>query len=204
MTPEDHATLLRAFEVDRLLKLLTLEAKKHHDGHYAIFACTTGYQVAFGTPTLDSEKGRRQLAALPRFLTLKEALIAALVAAKTFADYGEKGAQRPGREALVAAMLTFTHHGRSYCQGRVLWSDGGTSPVWFACECGAKFPFADWSPGNTHPQDDPIGQAILHIHTVHGFPLKETYQMFKAFPRLGVVLAPQQQRMEANAHRMVV
>jgi hypothetical protein len=94
MTPQEHTTLLRAFEVDRLLKLLTLEAKKQHDGHYTIFSCTTGYKVAFGTPDLDGGTGRAQLGHIPACATLKEALIAALVAAQTFADYGRGVAPR--------------------------------------------------------------------------------------------------------------
>jgi hypothetical protein len=36
LTKEEHATLLRSFEVDRLLKLVTLEAKRRHDGHFGV------------------------------------------------------------------------------------------------------------------------------------------------------------------------
>ena len=82
LTKEEHATLLRSFEVDRLLKLVTLEAKRLHDGHLTIFALTTHYQVAFGPPALASGKLRPQLAAVPSVPTLKEALIAALVEEK--------------------------------------------------------------------------------------------------------------------------
>ena len=87
LTKEEHATLLRSFEVDRLLKLVTLEALRLQDGHFTIFALTTHYKVAFGTPDLDSGKGRPQLAEMPGSPTLKEALIAALVQGKDFADY---------------------------------------------------------------------------------------------------------------------
>jgi hypothetical protein len=87
LTKEEHATLLRSFEVDRLLKLVTLEAKRLHDGHFTIFAFTTHYKVAFGTPDLDSGKGRPQLAEMPGSPTLKEALIAALVEGKDFDEY---------------------------------------------------------------------------------------------------------------------
>ena len=51
LTQEEHAALLRSFAVDRLLQLVTLEAKRLHDGHVTIFALTTHYQVAFGLPT---------------------------------------------------------------------------------------------------------------------------------------------------------
>jgi hypothetical protein len=87
LTKEEHATLLRSFEVDRLLKLVTLEAKRLHDGHFTIFAFTTHYKVALGTPDLDGGKGRPQLAEMPGSPTLKEALIAALVEGKDFDAY---------------------------------------------------------------------------------------------------------------------
>jgi hypothetical protein len=90
LTPEDHAKRLRSFEVDRLLKLLALEAQRLHDGHYAIFSFTTGFKVAFGTPQIypiNPGTAYVQLRAMPSFPTLKEALIAALVAGKDFADY---------------------------------------------------------------------------------------------------------------------
>ena len=87
LTKEEHATLLRSFEVDRLLKLVTLEAKRLHDGHFTVCAFTTEYKVAFGTPDLESGKGRPQLAEMPGAPTLKEALIAALVEGKDFDEY---------------------------------------------------------------------------------------------------------------------
>ena len=82
LTTEEHATLLRSFAIDRLLQLVTLEAKRRHDGHVTIVALTTQYQVAFGPPTLspgsaggtDAPRAER-----PGAPTLKEALIAALV-----------------------------------------------------------------------------------------------------------------------------
>src|SRR5215510_16357575 len=46
MTKEEHAALLRSLAVDRLLQLVTLEAKRLHDGHVTIVALTTHYQVA--------------------------------------------------------------------------------------------------------------------------------------------------------------
>lgn len=82
LTKEGHAMLLRSLEVDRLLQLVTLEAKRLHDGHFTIFALTTHYRVAFGTPDLESGKGCPQLAEPPGSPTLKEALITALVEGK--------------------------------------------------------------------------------------------------------------------------
>ena len=82
LTKEEYAALLRSFAVDRLLQLLTLEAKRLHDGHVTIFALTTHYQVAFGPPTLSpSAAGGASAprAERPGSPTLKEALMTALV-----------------------------------------------------------------------------------------------------------------------------
>ena len=38
LTTEEHAALLRSLAVDRLLQLVTLEAKRRHDGHVTIVA----------------------------------------------------------------------------------------------------------------------------------------------------------------------
>jgi hypothetical protein len=62
--------------------LVTLEAKRLYDGPFTVFALTTHYKGAFGTPDLDGGKGRPQLAEMPGAPTLKEALIAALVEGK--------------------------------------------------------------------------------------------------------------------------
>jgi hypothetical protein len=91
LTKEEHAVLLRSFAVDRLLQLVTLEAKRRHDGHVTIFALTTQYQVAFGLPTLspgsaggaDAPRAER-----PGSPTLKEALMTALVEGKDGDDAG--------------------------------------------------------------------------------------------------------------------
>jgi hypothetical protein len=85
LTTEEHAALLRSFAVDRLLQLVTLEAKRRHDGHVTIVALTTHYQVAFGPPTLSP--GSAGGASAPRAerpgsLTLKEALMTAIVEGK--------------------------------------------------------------------------------------------------------------------------
>ena len=91
LTQEEHAALLRSFAVDRLLQLVTLEAKRLHDGHVTIFALTTHYQVAFGPPTLSP--GSAGSASAPRAdrpgsPTLKEALITAMVEGKDSDDAG--------------------------------------------------------------------------------------------------------------------
>jgi hypothetical protein len=89
LTKEEYTALLRSFAVDRLLQLVTLEAKRLHDGHLTIVALTTHYQVAFGPPTLspgsaggaDAPRAER-----PGSPTLKEALITAMVEGKNFDD----------------------------------------------------------------------------------------------------------------------
>ena len=91
LTKEEHTTLLHSFEVDRLMQLVTLEAKRRHDGHVTIVALTTHYQVAFGPPTLspDSAGGASApRAERPSSPTLKEALITALVEEKGGDDAG--------------------------------------------------------------------------------------------------------------------
>ena len=91
LTKEEHAALLRSFAVDRLLQLVTLEAKRRHDGHVTIVALTTHYQVAFGPPTLSP--GSAGGASVPRAErpgspTLTEALMTALVEGKDGDDAG--------------------------------------------------------------------------------------------------------------------
>jgi hypothetical protein len=66
LTKEEHATLLRRFAVDRLLQLVTLEAKRLHDGHVTIVALTTHYQVAFRSPTLSPGSAGGASAPTPR------------------------------------------------------------------------------------------------------------------------------------------
>ena len=82
LTTEEHATLLHSFAVDRLLQLVTLEAKRRHDGHVTIVALTTHYEVAFGPLTLSpgsAGSAYAPRAERPGSPTLKEALITALV-----------------------------------------------------------------------------------------------------------------------------
>ena len=91
LTKEEHAALLRSFAVDRLLQLVTLEAKRLHDGHVTIVALTTHYQVAFGPPTLSPGSAggaSAQRAERPGSPTLKEALITAMVEGKDGDDSG--------------------------------------------------------------------------------------------------------------------
>jgi hypothetical protein len=82
LTTEEHATLLRSLAVNRLLQLVTLEAKRRHDGHVTIVALTTHYQVAFGPPTLSPNAAggaSAPRAERPGSPTLTEALMMALV-----------------------------------------------------------------------------------------------------------------------------
>jgi hypothetical protein len=91
LTKEEHAALLRSFAVDRLLKLVTLEAKRLHDGHVTIVALTTHSQVAFGSPTLSPGSAGGAYAPraeMPGSPTLKEALITAMVEGKDGDDSG--------------------------------------------------------------------------------------------------------------------
>ena len=91
LTPEVHTALLSRFTVEHLLTLVSVEAKRFHDGHYAILAFREYYKAAFGTPSLYPDRSNgsshAQVNAMPHFPTLKEALIAALVSGKEFTDY---------------------------------------------------------------------------------------------------------------------
>lgn len=70
-----------------LLALLTVWARQHHGGHYTIFAFTTGYKVALGTPNLyPGGTAYAQVSAMPPFPTLKRALVHALLSDTTFYD----------------------------------------------------------------------------------------------------------------------
>ena len=62
---------------DKLAELMTAAttlAKTKADGHLTILKFTGGWKVAFGTPELDVGAGREEVAMLPAFKTLEEAL----------------------------------------------------------------------------------------------------------------------------------
>jgi hypothetical protein len=81
----DIVAILKSFEVDRLLKLMALHARKHHDGHFTVFSFTTGYKAAFGTPDLDiAGAGRVQLQKIEPQKKLKDSLVQALSDEKDF------------------------------------------------------------------------------------------------------------------------
>ena len=82
-----YTRLLHTYDAAQLLALMDLEAHKHYDGHYTIFSFTTGYKAAFGTPDLDHERGRLQLAQIPNSPSMQAALVAALVTKRTFDDF---------------------------------------------------------------------------------------------------------------------
>ena len=90
LTDKEHAALLSAFELPQLLQLVGLEAKRQHGEGYTILSFNSGFKVAFGTPTMwpwGGGAGYAEVASMTHYPTLKEALIAALVTGKTFADY---------------------------------------------------------------------------------------------------------------------
>lgn len=84
MNKDEHRRLLSSFEVDRLLKILAIEAKKHSGGHFTILSFTTHYKVAFGTPDLYGGQGYEQVGAMRGREKLKDAVIDALVEARDF------------------------------------------------------------------------------------------------------------------------
>ena len=84
---EQIVDILGSFEVDRLLKLMALHARKKHDGHFSVFSFTTGYKAAFGTPDMDSGGGRVQLLKIKSHSRIKDALVESLALEKTFFDH---------------------------------------------------------------------------------------------------------------------
>lgn len=70
---EEHRKQLNGFQVDRLIKLLSIEALKKHDGHLKF---TTNYKVMLGTIGCDTYG---ELGKLRGFKTLKEAIVDVLV-----------------------------------------------------------------------------------------------------------------------------
>lgn len=62
-------------DIETLVALATRIADHKTDGHLTILRFTSGWKCGFGTPTLDSADGRREVAALPSFPTFREAML---------------------------------------------------------------------------------------------------------------------------------
>lgn len=71
-------------KIETFLREILREAQKHHDGHFTLLAFTTGFKCAFGTPDLDSGKGREQVDNLPKYGQLSEALGMLLLVPQSF------------------------------------------------------------------------------------------------------------------------
>ena len=84
---EDVRTLLSKFNVEQLIDLMEIKAKKYRNFHYSIFSFNTEYKVAFGIVDVYSNLGHYQLASIKGSPTLKEAIINAIICEKTFSDY---------------------------------------------------------------------------------------------------------------------
>ncbi len=76
---ETERQLLESMGTEALLNLLKIFANEYQDGHYTIMSFTTGYKIMFGTPDLDSGKGRDRVNQLPIYQTMKEALVWAIL-----------------------------------------------------------------------------------------------------------------------------
>ena len=63
---------------DDIVALATITAKCYADGHLTILKFTTGWKCMVGTPDLDSGEGRKQIAALPDYESLNDAVVADL------------------------------------------------------------------------------------------------------------------------------
>lgn len=84
MNANEYRSLLESFDLDALLSFLKGQAGAHFDGHYSILSFTTGFKVAFGTPDLNAGRDYNELLEMPSFPTLKEAVIGALITARSF------------------------------------------------------------------------------------------------------------------------
>lgn len=63
------------FDLELLLQITQAKAVKISDGHLSFFKFGSGWKVMFGTPNLDTGKGRVEVRDLKTFDTLKDALI---------------------------------------------------------------------------------------------------------------------------------
>ncbi len=72
---KEKQKIYKSFELDRLLKLMQIHAIEKYNGHFSIFMFTSGFKIAFGTPS----NLRLQLWPMPTFSNLKEAVIFTLV-----------------------------------------------------------------------------------------------------------------------------
>jgi len=104
MTLDEHRKHLQRFEVDRLLKLLALEADKQFDGQYSIFHTSRGYLVIFGLPPAGYDIA---LDTYPYYPSLKEAIIAELVLERSFRFFAtrQQGMQQETLHRLIEEFL---------------------------------------------------------------------------------------------------
>ena len=72
---KEKQKIYKSFELDRLIKLMKIRAIEKYDGHFSIFSFTSGYKIAFGTPS----DLYVQLWPMPSFEDLKEGVIFTLL-----------------------------------------------------------------------------------------------------------------------------
>ena len=65
--------------LEKLVTCVEDIARKKHDGHLTIMKFTTGWKAFFGTPDLDSGKGRLWIFTLKSFETIEDALLNCLI-----------------------------------------------------------------------------------------------------------------------------
>lgn len=61
-------------DVAELVRQVEQVAREQHGGHLTIMSFTTHWKAAYGTPDLDSGKGRWEVESLPAYPTLEAAL----------------------------------------------------------------------------------------------------------------------------------
>ena len=66
------------YDLNRLIDCFELLSEIFSDGHLTIMRFTTGWKACFGTPDLDTGRGRTQVEALKTYKTLSEAIFQAI------------------------------------------------------------------------------------------------------------------------------
>jgi hypothetical protein len=92
---EDLRRLLASEDMGALLDLFDAQAVQFFGGRFTVLSLSTFYKAAFGTPGFDVD-GRGDVEDLPASSTLKDAVIDALVAVRTFYQDADRDGIRRG------------------------------------------------------------------------------------------------------------
>ena len=85
---------LHNFDIETLIALAERIAEQTEGGHLTILRFTTEWKCGLGTPCLDSSDGRQEVADLPGFPTLREALVQMITHQQRIGSLAGVGAHR--------------------------------------------------------------------------------------------------------------